>query len=188
MRRSYARRPDNRPMKACAVAAGLVLACVTAACAPALDWREVRPESSGLVALFPCKPFGNARQLRLVGATVEMTLYSCTAAGTTYAVAFADVGQPHLVGRALQELATAAASNIGASAAHATTPLRIEGMTPNTHAGRSVLAGQLGDGRRVEEQVAVFSRGLRVFQATVVGAQLDSDAVETFFGALRLPA
>lgn len=174
-------------MKARAVTAGLVLACVTAACSPALDWREVRPEFSGLVALFPCKPFGNARQLKLVGATVEMTLYSCTAAGTTYAVAFADVGTPDLIGTALDELATAAARNIGASAKTASMPLRIDGMTPNPHAGRSALAGQLSDGRRVEEQVAVFSRGLRVFQATVVGKQLDADAVETFFGALRLP-
>lgn len=175
-------------MKACAVAAGLALACVAGGCTPALDWREVRPESSGLVALFPCKPYGNARELRLAGASVEMTLYSCTAAGTTYAVAFADVGQPDLVGRALDELTTAAARNIGAGAAHTVTPLRVEGMTPNPHASRSALAGQLNDGRRVEEQVAVFSRGLRVFQATMVGKTLDSDAVETFFGAMRLPA
>lgn len=174
-------------MKSRAVTAGLVCACVAAACAPAVDWREVRPESSGLVALFPCKPFGNARQLTLAGTAVEMTLYACTAAGTTFAVAFADMEQPHLVSRALEELTASAARNIGADATHAVTPLRIEGMTPNPHAVRSALAGQLGDGRRVQEQVAVFSRGMRVFQATMVGKVLDAEAAETFFGALRLP-
>lgn len=172
-------------MKARAAIAGLVTACV--ACAPALDWREVRPESSGLVGMFPCKPFGNARQLSLVGERVEVTLYTCTAAGATYAIAFADIRQPHLIGQALEELAAAAARNIGASAVNAPTPLRIAGMTPNPQSGRRAFSGQLGDGRRVAEQVAVFSRGLRVFQATVVGEKLDADAVETFFGALRLP-
>ena len=174
-------------MKARAVMAGLVTACVCVACAPALDWREVRPEASGLVALFPCKPSGNVRRLNLVGESVEMTLYTCSAAGATYAIAFADVGQPHLVGLALDDLALAAARNIGAGVVHTTAPLRMQGMTPNARARRSTFAGQLGDGRPVREQVAVFSRGLRVFQATVVGERLDADAVEMFFGALRLP-
>lgn len=174
-------------MNARAAVAGLVLACATAACAPALDWREVRPESSGLVALFPCKPFGNARQLRLAGASVEMTLYSCSADGATYAVAFADVGQPDLVGPALEELALAAARNIGAGALQASTPVHVAGMTPNPQASLRTLVGQLGEGRRVQEQVAVFARGMRVFQATVVGQKVDADAAETFFGALRLP-
>ena len=59
-------------------------------------------------------------------------------------------------------------------------------MTPAPQAVRQALSGQLDDGRRVQEQVAVFVRGTRVFQATVVGAKLDTDAVETYFGALRL--
>ncbi len=174
-------------MKARAMTAGLILACANVACAPTLDWREVRPESSGLVALFPCKPAGNTRQLRIVGVTVEMSLFSCSAGGATYAVAFADIGQPQLIGQALDELAAAAARNIGAMGSHAIAPSHIEGMTPNPHTGRQAFAGQLGDGRRVEEQVAVFSRGMRVFQATMVGEKLDVQAVETFFGALRLP-
>jgi hypothetical protein len=59
-------------------------------------------------------------------------------------------------------------------------------MTPNPRAGRQALFGQLGDGRQVEVQVALFVRGTRVFQATMVGARLDADAIETFFGSLRL--
>ncbi len=174
-------------MKARAVTAGLVLVCAGAACTPTLDWREVRPESSGLVALFPCKPTGHVRQLPLAGVRVEMSLFACSAGGATYAVSFADVGQPQLVGPVLDELAAAAARNIGAKGSHAASPLRIEGMTPHPQAGRQAFAGQLSDGQRVVEQVAVFARGTRVFQATMLGARLDVEAVEAFFGALRLP-
>lgn len=165
----------------------LSLACALAACTPTLDWRTVRPDGSGLEALFPCKPAGHARQLTLAGEAVEMTLYACTAGGATYAVGFADVGQLQRVERALAELSAAAARNIGAAGLPAVAPLRVEGMTPHPQAGRQSLAGQLADGQRVEEQVAVFARGTRVFQATMVGAKLDAEAVESFFGALRLP-
>jgi hypothetical protein len=165
----------------------VALSYAMAACTPTLDWRELRPEGAGLLALFPCKPAGHARQLNLVGVAVEMTLYACSAGGTTYAIGFADVGQPQLVESALAELSAAAARNIDSKGVHAAAPLRVEGMTPNLQAGRRAFAGRLRDGRRVEEQVAVFARGTKVFQATMVGAKLDVDATETFFGALRLP-
>ena len=128
------------------------------------------------------------RQLPLAGVWVELSLFACTTGGVTYAAAFADIGQPQLVGQALAELAAAAARNIGAEGPHAVAPLRVEGMTPNPQTGRHAFAGRLSDNRRVEEQVAVFARGTRVFQATMVGAKLDVQTVETFFGALRLPA
>ncbi len=145
-------------------------------------------EGSGLVALLPCKPAGHARNLALAGVAVEMTVYACSTRGATYAVGFADVGQPALVTQALDELAAAAARNIDAQVAAMPVPLRIEGMTPNPQAGRRALAGRLSDGRLVEEEVAVFARGTRVFQATMVGAKLDHEAKDMFFGALRLPA
>lgn len=156
------------------------------ACSPALDWREVRPAGSGLLALFPCKPASHARRLPLAGAQIEMSLYACTAAGTTYAVAFADVGQPQRVDPALAEMAAAAARNIGAADVAPAEPLRIEGMTPYARSGRQLLAGRLADGSTVQEHVAVFARGSRVFQATVVGPTLEREAVEMFFTSLRL--
>ena len=174
-------------MKARAVPAMLMLVCAATACTPVLDWREVRPEGAGLVTLFPCKPAGYARRVPLAGMTVEMSLSACSAGAVTYAVGYVDIGQPQLVARALDELIAAAARNIGATRAQASTPLFVEGMTPNPQAGRQAFAGQLSDGLRVEERVAVFVRGTRVYQATVVGARLDVEAVETFFGALRLP-
>ena len=171
-----------------AVSAVLALVCAAAACTPVLDWRDVRPEGAGLLALFPCKPSSHARRLPLAGVGVEMTLFACTAGGATYAVGFADLGEAQRVGPALDEMAEAAARNIGATGARPAVPLRIDGATPHAQTGRWRLHGQLADGQRVEEQVAVFARGTKVFQATVVGARLDAHAIETFFGALRLPS
>jgi hypothetical protein len=164
----------------------MCLAYAALACTPVLDWREVQPEGSGLTALFPCKPASQARQLPLAGSRVEMVLYACSAGGATYAVGFAEVDQPQLVGRALEELAAAAVHNVAAKDSPVTSPLHIEGTTPNAQALRQVLNGRLPGGQRVQEQVAVFARGTRVFQATVVGARLDAEAIEAFFGALRL--
>jgi hypothetical protein len=48
------------------------------------------------------------------------------------------------------------------------------------------LQGRLPDGRAAMEQVAVFAYGTQVYQATVLGEQLPEEAVDTFFGALRL--
>lgn len=174
-------------MQASVVSAVLALAAVAAACAPALDWREVRPEGAGLVALFPCKPDRQVRRLPLAGTVVDMSLWACSAAGATFAVAFADVGEPGRVARALDELAASAARNIGAVGLPRSVALRVAGMTPNSLARRQIFSGHLADGRPVQETVAVFARGARVYQAMIVGVRLDDEAVEAYFGALRLP-
>lgn len=171
-----------------AAPATFVLAGLVAACTPVLDWREVRPQGAGLLALFPCKPAAHARQVLLAEVPVEMTIYACSAGGATYAVAFADLGQAHQIERGLAALALAAARNIGAAPASDAAPAQVPGMTPNPQARRLSLAGRLADGRSVQEQVAVFSRGTWVYQATVVGPGLTQDAVDTFLGALRLQA
>lgn len=165
----------------------LALSCASSACTPTLNWRDVRPEGAGLQVLFPCRPAVHARQVALATVTVEMTLYACNAGGATYAVGFADVGHAQHVEPALTQLWVAAARNIGARGAHAVAPLHIEGTTLHAQAGRQAFAGRLADGQHVQEQAAVFARGTQVFQVTMVGAQLDVEAIETFFGALRLP-
>jgi hypothetical protein len=39
----------------------------------------------------------------------------------------------------------------------------------------------------VREQLAVFGKGTRVYQATCLGAELPPDAVQTFFDGLKTP-
>jgi hypothetical protein len=165
----------------------LTLVAAATACTPALDWREVRLEGAGLVALFPCKPERQVRRVPLAGVIVEMSLWACSAGGATYAVGVADVGDPQRVVAALDELAASAARNIGSMGPLGTAPLRVTGMTPNAQARRETLAGQMADGSPIQERLAVFARGGRVYQATIVGTRLDDEAVAMYFSALRLP-
>ena len=170
------------PLRAC-----LAAAVSLAACSPALNWREIRPESSELLALFPCKPDRFARTLPLAGGKVEMHLVSCSVDGVTYAVAYAALDDPARITPALQQLREAAAANIGGEAREPA-PFAVNGMTPQAQAQRWRLHGRAADGEAVHEQIGLFHKGGRVYQATVVGPQLDAEAAEIFFGGLKLIA
>lgn len=166
--------------------AAALAAAAALACTPTLDWREVRPAGSHAQLMFPCKPASHARSVALAGAQIEMSMFACTAGGVTYALAFADMADPALVTPALAELARAARANLQADAPASAAPLRVPGMTPNERAAQWQIAGRLPDGRAVHERAAFFAHGTRVYQATALGPELDADAVETFFGALRV--
>lgn len=164
---------------ACATLIGLLTACT-----PTLDWREVRPEGSGMTLLLPCKPESHARQVSLAQRQVRLVLVACAAGASTWALAFADMADPTAVGPALRELAASAAGNLGAAGPR-TLDLKVVGATPNALSQRIEVRGRLPDGRAVTAQLAVFARGTRVFQATVLGAMPDAQALETFFDSLR---
>jgi hypothetical protein len=163
------------------LAAGAVLL----GCAPALDWRETRPDGSALQMQFPCRPTTQRRDVPMAGTRVNLALHACAAGGQTWGLAVADVVEPARVGPALAELAAAAASNLGASAPQSMT-LKVPGATPNDASVRLRLRGRLPDGQAAQMQVAVFARGTQVFQATVLGNTLADEAAETFFASLRV--
>ncbi len=164
---------------------GVLLAL--AGCSPTLDWREVRPEDSGALAMFPCKPSTDARMVTLADARVRMVLVACRAGDTNWGLAYADMADPAKVTPALQALRAASAGNLNGRAA-AVGPVRIEGMTPNAQAERVRVQGTLPDGTGVGLEAMYFARGTRVYQATAMGSRLDPDAVAQFFDGLKLPA
>jgi hypothetical protein len=164
------------------------LLVLLSACSPALDWREVRPEDSGALAMFPCKPSVDSRMVTLAEARVRMSLAACRAGEVTWALAFADLGDPARVAPALRELRTAVAQNLSGQAGPAV-PLQVPGMTPQPEAQRIRIEGRLpGEGSPQVLEAGFFSRGTRVYQATVMGAAVDPEALGTFFAALKLPA
>ena len=166
---------------------GLIcLGLALAACTPALNWREVRPEGSQARSMFPCKPASHARRVAIAGQSLEMSMLACSADETVYALSFADVAEPARVGAALDELGRAAQSNLQSQGAVAAEPAVVVGMTPHPQSAQWRLSGRLPDGRAVQERVLLFSHGTRVYQATMLGARLDAEAQETFFGALRV--
>jgi hypothetical protein len=162
-----------------------VLSAALFGCSPVLDWREFEPEGSGVIVTFPCRPDRHARDVTVAGVTTRMTMLVCAAGAATYALTFIDVAEPSGVTAALADLRAVAAANLGAAAA-APDPLQVAGMTPNPQAARLQLAGRRPDGTTVQQQAAFFAKGLRVYQASVVGATLSAEAVDTFFAGLKL--
>ncbi len=162
----------------------LLAALCAAACSPALDWREFVPEGSGIGVSFPCRPDRHERSVELAGARLPMRMMVCSAADMTFAVSFVDVAEPARVGAVLTELRATAVRNVE-GAAPQFGPWPLAGTTPNDGAGRLSVRGHLPDGAPVQAHAAFFARGLRVYQATVLGAAPTPAAVETFLGGLK---
>ena len=174
--------PGGRPAAALAC---LVLLGALHACSPALDWREVRPDGSDARVLMPCKPASHARRVALGGAEATWTLHACQAMGMTWGFGFATLDDPARADDVLRELRRSALSNIGASDAEAL-PLRVDAATPNAPSARLASRGRLPDGRAVQQQVAFFVEGARVYQASVVGSVVLAEEAQTFFDSLSL--
>ncbi len=51
---------------------------------------------------------------------------------------------------------------------------------------RLVVDGRRPDGQPAHMQMAVFVHGTRIYQATVLGAQLPADAADTYIDSLRV--
>lgn len=156
-----------------------------AACSPTLDWRELQPEGSGIVATFPCKPDHHTRELRVGDQALRMHMVVCSAGGTTFAVSFAEVADPAAVTSVLASLRAAALANV-AGTLRREREWRLAGMTPGPAAGLLEIDGRLPDGAPVQVQAAFFARGLRLYQASLLGPHPPAEAVQGFFGGLRL--
>ncbi len=165
--------------------AALAATC-SVACSPALDWREFVPEGTDIRVAFPCRPDRQARAVVVAGSRTQMQMLACSAGEATFALAFLDVTEPARVGATLAELRATAASNLQ-SASPKSGPLQIRGMTPNEHAARLTVHGTLPDGAAVRAEAAFFARGLRVYQATVVGAAPSPALADVFIGGLQFP-
>jgi hypothetical protein len=172
------------------LAAALVVVLV-AACSPALDWRDFVPEGSGIHVSFPCRPDRVARPVVLAGFAVTMELLSCSASDgpqrSTFALAFVDLTDPARVDATLLAWRAIALANVNGQQPQAL-PLLLKGMTANAQAGRLLVNGHLPDGAAMQEHVAFFVHGLRLYQATVLGTQPSAQAVDGFFGGLRFPS
>ncbi|NUZ04887.1 hypothetical protein [Piscinibacter koreensis] len=165
--------------------AAVLGAVLLGGCSPALDWREVRPASSDLVTLFPCRPGTEQRPVQLGGATLPLRLVGCKAAETTFALALVDLPEPGLANGVLTDLRRHAVDNIAGQVSREV-PFSVPGATPSAGALRIAAAGRLPDGTAIAAHHVFFTRGLKVYQASVMGARVDADAVETFLEAIKI--
>jgi hypothetical protein len=174
----------DRRMSCAHLAVLTLLALVAAGCSPTLDWREVRADGGSLSSLFPCRPRSDERSVELVGKARPMTMRSCAAGASTYALAFVDLDDPAAVAPALNALRQAAVSNLHA-ADPASAAFAVRGATASSASGRVLIRGRLPDGKEVQEHAAFFVRGLRVYQASIIGRAPEQEEVDPFFSGLR---
>ncbi|MBG6076853.1 hypothetical protein [Polaromonas sp. CG_9.11] len=165
----------------------LLSALALAACSPALNWREVRPEGTRLSLLLPCKPDKAQKVVPLGGRPTSLSMLGCDADGATFAVAIADVDDPSQAASVLalwQDLALANMKAVPAS--RQPLPLKIPGASPGTPVTRLQAQGQRADGTAVSGQAAYFAQGSQLFQVVMYAPHLMPEAAETFFSSLKL--
>lgn len=159
------------------------LALLLAACAPPLDWREVRPQGAALTVLLPCKPERRSRQVVLADTPVQMEVLACNAEGTTWGLTSGDLGEARRVGPALAALRAARIANLDGRETEAHAP-QAASSARDAQPLRLRVEGRRPDGQAVTEQSLLFARGTRVFHAVALGGAPSQDALDTFFGSL----
>lgn len=168
----------------------LLMAVALSACSPTFNWREARLEATPLQALMPCKPETAQRSVPLAGSPTELHLFACETGGLQFAIAWAEVAAPTQASQALAAWRSASLQAIGvrslpgdeASTAWVAT---VPGATQTLGVQAS---GQNPAGGAVQTRAVYFARGTQVYQAAVYGERLPAEALEAFFGGLRLPA
>jgi len=157
-----------------------------AACSPALNWREVRPEGTRLSVLLPCKPDKAQKIVPLGGQPTPLAMLGCDAGGATFAVAVADVGDAASAAPVLARWQALTLANMKASPASARPlALQVPGASASVPVSRVQAQGQRADGSAVSGQAAFFARGSQVFQAVLYAPQIAPEAAETFFSSLK---
>ena len=175
---------DRRPLPHFRIFGGLAAAAALVGCSPTYDWRSVPLPGTELVTELPCKPSRFQRDVVVAGVPLQLFMLSCETGGVTYGVASADVGDPAKVDAVLLGLRVAAAAAIR-SAEPPAGALNLQGVTPFSGNSSVHLHGQRPDGEAVDEEIRVFARGTRVFQASAVGASLPEVALKPFEDGLR---
>ena len=168
---------------AAALAAGLALA----ACSPAFNWREVRPENTRLKVLLPCKPDKAQKVVPLGGQATTLSMLGCDAGGATFAVVVADVGDAAQAATVLalwQELTLANMKAVPDT--RQLIPQKIIGASAAVPIVRVQAQGQRAGGAAVSGQAAYFAQGSQVFQVVMYAPKIAPDVAETFFSSLKL--
>ena len=166
--------------------AGLAALLALAACSPAFNWREVRPENTRLNLLLPCKPDKAQKVVPLGGQPTTLAMLGCDAGGATFAVAVADVGDASQAAPVLalwQDL-TLANMKAAPGARQLLSP-KIPGASDGAPVSVVLAQGQRADGTAVSGQAAYFAQGSQVFQVVMYAPQIAPEVAETFFSSLK---
>lgn len=164
----------------------VALTAALMACTPTLDWREVRDDHAGLMALLPCKPDHGSRQVPLLGRDTALRMWGCEAGGVLYTLSVAEVGSPTEVPEALRGWRAATLAHLQAPADMPGRLYAPAGAQPQPESQRLRGQGRQADGRAVQFELAWFARGRQVFLAGWYASQAPKAGDETFWDGLRL--
>ena len=158
------------------------LATVLTGCDPALNWREVRNNDAGYVALFPAKPTSFERAVDLDGLQVMMNMTAAEADGMSFAVATAVIEDDALRAKALSAMQTAMMRNIqGELAEQKSVTVKGGATATQIHA--------TGKAARTGMSLVLFARFVmhesRVYQVIALGPKekLAAETADTFLSS-----
>ncbi len=155
-------------------------------CSPKLNWRDVQAGSSGLTLLLPCKPDQGDKIVPLGGKPTKMTMLGCDAAGATFAVAVADLGDAANVPDVLTQWQGITLTNMKAVPANTQSrPLRVPGAAFGPAPVLVVAQGQRPDGSAVSGWAAYFAKGSHVVQVVMYASAIEPIAAEIYFASLK---
>ncbi len=172
--------PPARPR---AIFGALLCTAVLAACTPTFNWREVRADSTDLVAMLPCKPDKAVRPVNLAGQAVELHMAGCEAGGATFAVSHATLADPARANEVLTQWRLVTLTNMQAAAPR-DAAFQPRGALQLPASVQTVAVGRRADGLPVLAHAAWFARGGQVFHAVVYADKLDPEVAEAFFSGL----
>lgn len=170
----------------------LLAACLTSACSPDYNWREIRPEGDGFAVTLPGKPAVMTRSVRLDAHEVSMTMHGARVGEVAFTAAVAklpadDAGTRERVLAAMQ---AGMLQNIGATGGR-----RQNGELELKDPAGAVLArvpvvrleaSGTTQGAPVTMLAGFAAHGSRAWQWMVIGPQPDREHAATFLDSFRL--
>lgn len=168
--------------RVCAFALPAILLQV-AACSPTFNWRVVRPDGGGVQTLMPCKPETAERSVPLGTQPSVLHMASCRTGGLTYALAWIELSPDADVQEAMQQWQSASRQAVRAGAEQAWSDWAVEGAQTVRSLG---LSGQDHAGKPTQARLVYAVNGRRLYQAAVYGPELADEALEPFFGHLKV--
>ena len=167
------------------LAAALSVLSILQGCSPTYNWRDVRPDQTPLVALFPCKPEQRARLVSLAQKDVTMTMWGCDADGATFTLAYADMKDLASTGAVLGQWKSATLANLRARSVEER-PFLLRGASVLPQSVQVAARGTQPDGAAVTLRAVWFTAGTLVYQAAIYADADDLAVADTFFSGIRL--
>lgn len=168
----------------------LALAFLLSACTPALNWRQVSVDTSGVVLLLPCKPDQATRTvtLRVADKNVDthLSMHGCETSHLQFTLGRMAVPPGLSPDEAMQAWRSASLATIKAAPNEAVSQ---DGEMPGLSRQGQTARVYVATGEH-QVQWLWFAYGNKIYQAAVYGHLKDKklpEAAETYFSGIKLP-